>query len=49
MNGTDGLLEMDWDFEKEHKSFGTVLKIWQKNTCVSATFLETLQAAICLG
>ena len=28
------------------KSFGTVLKIWQKNNCGRAGILETLQAEI---
>ena len=36
---------MDWkNLEKDQISFGTVLKIWQKNTCRRA-FLETWQAA----
>ena len=34
------------NFEKDWKSFGTVLKIWQKNTCGRAEILETLHAAI---
>ena len=33
---------MDWkNFEKDRKLFGTVLKIWQKNSCGRAEFLET--------
>ena len=41
------VLEMDWkNFEKDRKSFDTVLKIWQNNTCRLAAFLETLHAAI---
>ena len=40
---------MDWkNFEKDKKYFRTVLKIWPKNTCERAAFLETLQAAIIL-
>ena len=41
------VLEMDWkNFEKDRKPFGTVLKIYQYNTCRLAAFLETLHAAI---
>ena len=29
------------NFENDRKSFDTVLKIWQKNTCGRAAFLET--------
>ena len=36
------------NFEKYQKSFGTVLKTWQKNVCGRATFLETLKTAIIL-
>ena len=40
-------LEMDWkNFEKDRKSFGIVLKMWQNNTSRLAAFLETLHAAI---
>ena len=47
MNGTERFGEMDWkNFEKDWKFFGTVLKVWQKNTCGRAAFLETLQTAI---
>ena len=47
LNGTERLVEMDWkNFEKDRKSFGTILKIWQKITCGRAAFLETLQVAI---
>ena len=36
------VLEMDWkNFEKDRKSFGIVLKIWQNSTCRLAAFLET--------
>ena len=32
LNGTEILVEMDQkNFEKDQKSLGTVLKIWQKN------------------
>lgn len=38
---------MEWKkFEKDQKSFGSVVKIWQKNTCGKGALLETLQAAI---
>ena len=30
------------NFEKDRKLFGNVLKIWKKNTCLIAAFLETL-------
>ena len=47
LNDTESLIEMEWkNFERERKSFGTVLKIWQKNTCGRAAFLETSQAGI---
>ena len=43
------VLEMDWkNFEKDRKSFGIVLKIWQNSTCRLAAFLETLHAAMIL-
>ena len=35
------LRRMD-NFEKDRKLFGNVLKIWKKNTCLIAAFLETL-------
>ena len=36
-------IAVDWkNFEKDQNSFGTVLKIWQKNDCKRAAFLETL-------
>ena len=42
LNGTEWLVEMDWkNFEKDQKSFGTFLKIWQKNACGKAAFLES--------
>ena len=41
LNGTDLLDEIYWkDFEKDRKSFGTVLKIWQKSIYGRAAFLE---------
>ena len=47
LNSTERLAEINWkNFEKDQKFFGTVLKIWQKNTCGIAVFLETLHAAI---
>ena len=43
------VLEMDQkNFEKDRKSFGTALKIWQNNTCRLAAFLEILHAAMIL-
>ena len=33
-------------FEKNQKIFGNVLRTWQKNTCIRAAFLDTLQVAI---
>ena len=47
LNSTDWLVEMNREnFEKNWKSFGTVFKICQKNTCGRAAILKTLQAAI---
>ena len=47
LNGIEWLVEMDWkNLEQDWKCFDTVLKIWQKNTCRRAAFLEPLQAAI---
>ena len=41
LNGKEQLVERDWkNFEKDRKSFGTALKIWQRNTCGRAAFLE---------
>ena len=41
------LIEMNRKhFEKDRKSFGTVLKIWLVSTCGRAAFLETLQLAV---
>ena len=38
---------MNWKkFEMGQNIFGTVLKIWQQNTCGTAAFLETLHPAI---
>ena len=32
---------MDWkNFENDQKSFGTVFKLWQKNICGRAAFLQ---------
>ena len=43
------VLEIDQkNFEKDRKSFGTALKIWQNNTCRLAAFLEILHAAMIL-
>ena len=47
LNGTEWLVEKDWkNFERDQKVFGTVLKIWQKNTCVIAAYLGRLHAPI---
>ena len=48
LNGIEWPVEMEWNFTKDRKPFDTILKIWQKNTCGRAAFLETLQTA-CLG
>ena len=38
---------MNWKkFEMGQNIFGTVLKIWQQNSCGTAAFLETLHPAI---
>ena len=47
LNGTEWLAEIDWkNFEKDRKSFGAIFKLWQKNNCGRAVFLEMLQAEI---
>ena len=44
LNGTEWMNLKN--FEKNRKFFGDVLKIWQRNTCRTASILKTLQAAI---
>ena len=36
LNGTEWSVKMDRNFIKDQESFGTALKIWQKNTCGGA-------------
>ena len=41
------VVQVSWkNFEKDGKSFGTVLKMWRRNTCGKTGFLEILQVAI---
>ena len=41
--------KMNWkNVDTDRKSFGSAVKIWQKNTSGRAAFLESLQSAIVL-